>query len=459
MSRKPLIVLEFNELTPSLMTRFIDAGELPNFAKLRNQSQVYTTQAEERSPYLEPWIQWVTVHSGLNFSDHGIFHLDEGHKLRAKRIWDVVSERGMKVFVCGSMNVRYDSTPNGGVLPDPWCTKVRPLPDSLEPYFRFVQRNVLEHTNEQVPLSKADYFEFLRFMMSHGLSASTVIAILKQLSAERSSDCRWKRVVLLDLLQFDVFQHYYRRLQPAFSTFFLNSTAHYQHAYWDSMEPEAFGHPLPAPDKEAYRDAILFGYQRMDAIVGRFLKMVGDEATLVLCTALSQEPWLNHADEGAGSFYRPKDFVGVARHAGLTSSYTVAPVMTEQFHLEFQRESDAVAAEQKLLALHIGGEPVMFVQREGTRLFTGCARHDDLADDVTMTTASGRVRFFDVFYRVPTSKTGMHNPAGILWIRQPGGSHRVSHDHVPLAAVAPTLLRTLGVEPPEHMRVPALTLS
>lgn len=459
MSRKPVIVLEFNELTPSLMARFIEAGELPNFAKLRGQSQVFTTRAEERAPYLEPWIQWVTVHSGLNYAEHGVFHLDEGHKLRAKRVWDLASDGGLKIFVCGSMNVWCASDPTGAVIPDPWCTKVRPVPGDLEIYFRFVQRNVLEHTNDQVPLGKRDYIEFLRFMLSHGLSLGTIRAILGQLASERRNGTRWKRVVLLDRLQFDVFHHYYRRLRPDFATFFLNSTAHYQHAYWDSMEPEAFGVPLPAPDKETYRDAILFGYQQMDLIVGRFLKMAGDDATLILCTALSQEPWLSHSDDGAGAFYRPKNFDDVARCAGLSSNYAVAPVMTEQFHLEFSQEADAQEAERKLLALRMDGAPVMSVERKQARLFTGCALHGDVPEGAEIESPARRVPFFELFYRVPTSKTGMHNPDGMLWIRQRGVGHRVVEEHVPLSAVAPTILRTMGLERPAYMKTPALQFS
>src|SRR5260370_21501317 len=237
MAANAVIVLEFNELTPNLMDRFIADGDLPNFARFRDESKVFTTEAEERPPNLETSIQWVTVHSGLPYREHGVFLLDEGHKLQPKRTWEILSDEGLKVWVCGSMNAnaRTSNGANGCLLPDPWCTQVEPRPSELVPYFRFVQQNVLEHTNDRVPLGRTDYLQFAAFMARRGLSAATSRAILSQLLAERRTDCRWKRVVLLDLLQFDLFSHYYRSLSPAFSTFFLNSTAHYQHAYWDSM--------------------------------------------------------------------------------------------------------------------------------------------------------------------------------------------------------------------------------
>src|SRR5262245_39631204 len=103
-----VILLEFNELSPSLMSRFIGEGQLPNFKRLHDEAEVYITDAGERQENLEPWIQWVTVHSGLSFPQHRIYHLGDGHKLKHKCLWDTLSDANLRVGVCGSMNVRYD---------------------------------------------------------------------------------------------------------------------------------------------------------------------------------------------------------------------------------------------------------------------------------------------------------------------------------------------------------------
>ena len=63
-----VILLEFNELSPTLMNRFISQGHLPHFKRFSEESAIYLTEAAERAPYLDPWIQWVTVHTGLDFA-------------------------------------------------------------------------------------------------------------------------------------------------------------------------------------------------------------------------------------------------------------------------------------------------------------------------------------------------------------------------------------------------------
>jgi hypothetical protein len=65
-----ILILEFNELCPSLMQSFIQQGRLPNFQRFYQESVVYTKDAEAEAPFLEPWIQWVTVHSGLPYREH-----------------------------------------------------------------------------------------------------------------------------------------------------------------------------------------------------------------------------------------------------------------------------------------------------------------------------------------------------------------------------------------------------
>ena len=240
-TERAVIVLELNELSPVLMRRFIDAGHLPNFRTLHDEARVWVTQAEERPPYLEPWIQWITVHSGQSYPEHGVFNLDEGHTAIAPRIWDLASRAGLRSWICGSMNVGVAPGFRGWMVPDPWNSHVAPEPPELLPYFEFVRRHVLEYTNDQVPVTHADRLRFVAFMARHGLSAGTAWAIVRQLAGERlDAGSRWRRAVLLDRLQFDVFRWHWQRERPAFSTFFLNSTAHYQHFYWRNLEPGLF---------------------------------------------------------------------------------------------------------------------------------------------------------------------------------------------------------------------------
>jgi hypothetical protein len=452
MGQRRVILLEFNELCPELMQRFIGEQQLPNFKRLYAESEVYVTDAEEKAPNLEPWIQWVTVHSGMPFSAHKIFELGDGHLLKQACIWDVLSSADLNVCVCGSMNIRYDLPLHGCVLPDPWSTGTPPYPDSLAAYLNFVRASVHEHTNDQAPFRRADAARFLAFMATHGLSMGTVSAIGRQLLSERNRRNRWKRATILERLQADVFCHFYRKLRPHFSTFFLNSTAHLQHAYWRNMTPSLFKVQPTEQEQAEFASAILYGYKQMDALLGRLLALAGRDTTVMFCTALSQQPCLIYDEKGGKVLYRPRDFTKFLSWAGLKPGWTVAPVMAEQFHLYFDTEANAIDGERRLNALQTAGRPALFVKRTGTTLFAGCIIIEALPADATLTGLDrATVGFFDLFYQIEGIKSGMHHADGMLWISTPARSHMVHQDKVPLTAIAPTVLAMFDLPAPAYM--------
>jgi hypothetical protein len=278
----------------------------------------------------------------------------------------------------------------------------------LTPFYRFIQKTVQDHTSGEEQLTRAEYAAFLRFMVTHGLSLSTVMAIAGQLASELRRRYGWRRVAILDRIQWDVFRYYYRRVRPHFATFFLNSTAHLQHKFWRNMDPEPF----------------------------------------------KIRPSAGEQDSGGKTFYRARNIDEVLQFAGLTDPYTYSPVMSEEFHLIFDDDETAARAMHRLCALTVDGEQAFAATRDGARLFCGCRIIRQLPPDAVLESGepASRAKFFDLFHQGGGIKSGMHHPDGMLWIRLPDRSHAVAREKVELSAVAPTLLRLLDVAPPHSMQ-------
>jgi hypothetical protein len=237
-----VLLLEFNEICPSLLKRWMDQGKLPNFSAFYQSSQVFTSIADVSDPdYLEPWIQWYSIHTGLAYDEHKVFYLTDGPKADHPDIWRILDGLGKSVMNCGSMNARALAGSNVFYLPDPWCSNEPAWPSEIE-VFKTVMAKLVQESTRGVALTVNELLPFVTFLIGHGLTPDTIRAILAQLGSERLSqtDVKWRRVALADRLQFDLFRHYYRRMRPDFATFFINSTAHLQHAYWRYMDPEAF---------------------------------------------------------------------------------------------------------------------------------------------------------------------------------------------------------------------------
>lgn len=460
-----VVVLEFNELCPSLMARFMESGELPYFRRFHDEAEVYQTDAKEHGELLNPWVQWVTVHTGLPAREHRVMTLSEGHKVEVPAVWDILSAKGMRVWICGSMNTRHDEPLNGYLLTDPWSTDTQSYPSvEFHDYVGYVRQAVQEHTGGG---GSSGLHAFVRFMLGSGLSATTVLSVTRQLVSERLGNTRWKRASLLDLFQFDVFRHYYRKSRPDFATFFLNSTAHFQHCYWRHMEPERF-HARPSEvEQKSYANAILFGYKSMDRLLGRFMQLAGSETTLIFCTALSQQPYLGHEETEGRHYYHVHDKSKLVRLLGLRDVFSYEPVMAEQFYLRFNGQREADEAEARLVGFHVK-HPAVFndkrtrlfhLVRTGNALLTQCRCVSKVPLDAQITSVDApdaSIPFYDVFYQMPAIKSGGHHPDGMFWIRHPDRRHRIHEEKVDITSIAPTILRLFDVEVPNHMQTASL---
>jgi hypothetical protein len=445
--------MEMNELCPSLLYTWMQQGKLPNFKALYDRAQIFETEADVADPAnLEPWIQWYSVHTGLSFDQHRVFNLTDGKRAAHEDIYTTLIRHGLRVGSFASMNVRPFHAEDSFFVGDPWSEEQDATPEELNTYNRFVSHNVREYSNADNAMTLADYAAFVGFMARRGLSARTVSMIARQLSSEKfvDRDLAWRRVAILDRIQFDVFRRYFLKMRPQFATFFINSTAHLQHTYWRHMQPEAFQVQPDAASIEKYGEAILFGYQSMDALVGEFTALANSVgARLVFQTALSQKPFLKREATGGQNFYRLRDVAAFLQASGIT--YTdVDPTMTHQYMVTFENAALRDSALETLRAWKMAdGTPVIGARPTDTGhagLYFGCqiATRTDLATPITHPSLPEPIRFDRFFYRIDAIKSGCHDPIGALWIEH--GGHKVHSERVSILDTFPTLVEMLGVQ-------------
>ncbi|MGB7184611.1 MAG: hypothetical protein WBD51_21950, partial [Burkholderiaceae bacterium] len=385
------------------------------------------------------------------FKEHGIYDLGDGHKLRAPRLWDIASNAGKRVWICGSMNAGvFGGGVSGAILPDPWATGLKPYPEKdFEDFFRYVQTSVQEYTRNDLPLTLKDHLKFGLFMLRNGLSTETIKRTIKQLISERGSGkFHWRRAMILDRLMWDLFRSRWKKEKPHYSTLFLNSTAHLQHYHWRNMDPSQFKIQPSDAEQAEFHDAILQGYQAMDRIVQDALQLVeGTNTSLVMMTALSQQPLNSYDETGGKLLYKAIDPNALQRFAGIENCGRYEPVMAEEFRLKFASDEAAAAAQEKLLALMLGDKPVIRSRRDGDELYLACAIITQPTGNATVVSPTGAsAALTDLFYPLGTIKSGRHHPDGMFWVRSPNPKHRIVAEKVPLRRTTATLAALAGLD-------------
>lgn len=446
MDKKQVILLEFNEINADLISRFIAQGHLPHFKKLYGESTIYRTNAyTENINTLEPWVQWVTVHSGLSHESHGVKKLGEGGSVSSKLIGEVLSNAGISVGIFSSMNTNYKQL-KGYFIPDPWDRSGVAYPKKLQVFYSFVQGMVQEHSQNKIG-SIGQIASFVWFMLKNGLSIYTLSKGLRQIISEFNDATSWRRASVLDHIQYDVFRSLTRKHKAQFSTFFVNSVAHYQHYFWRNMEPDVFDRPPSTSDSKSLATAILSGYKSLDDLICRFMTDFPD-ATLILCSALTQEPWIE-ADKVT---YRPKSFDKFLAFSGIDKNEVeVKPVMAEQFYLDCVSSDVADSVEKALAGLKLDDRPAMLIRREGNSIFSGCIYNSSNIDGLKLVNAvTGESILFDNYFVLVSSvRSGKHNPAGMLWVQN--HKHRVEDVEISLTSIAPSILDLFSVSVPDNM--------
>lgn len=451
-----VIVAEFNELCSWLIDRWMGEGLLPNFKRMHGQSAVFETFADVTDPAnLEPWIQWYSLHTGLSFDQHGVFHLTEGAAATHDDLWRIANAAGRKVINFAAMNARPFDFPGSVYVADPWCEDGNASPPVLNAYNQFIGSNVREYSNPHARLTLGDYARFLGFMATHGLRPGTVGALASQLIIERAKDRRlsWKRAMLLDRIQMDVFRHFYRKTNPAFATFFVNSTAHLQHSYWRHFQPEAFAVQPEAESSELYGEAVKTGYVAMDRLLGEFIELADARgAMLVFATALSQQPYLAAEEAGGKHFYRLRDVHAFFRRCALSHS-DIDPTMTHQYFVRFGSAADRKNTHNALAMFKLADGRALFDFNERTTdgLYFSCNIYAEIDGATAVIAPDGPpLKFGDIVYKIDATKSGRHHPAGALWFRT--GTPANHETPVSILDIFPTMLDLLGVENPTRDR-------
>lgn len=443
---KRVVQLELNEISAPVIRSLCARGELPHFAQVLRDWACLESTSEEEYELIEPWIQWVTAHTGKTYAEHGIFHLGNQAEIRDPQIWELLSEHGIESAIVGSMNARRGETTGGVFIPDPWAKIDETYPASLSPLWRLFSRKVQQHATQ--PLEFKDLVAGAKCCVRLGLPLSVYFNIARALIAGKiNPKKKWRLAGVFDELLTTIFLSVSRNNPARYYTLFLNSVAHYQHHYWRNFDRKVFNEEVVSPDCEVSDDPVLEGYRNFDRIVGRVLKRFSWEDTLfVIVSGLSQEPYLAHEAEGGMNYYRLKDHRAFAGLVGVDSA-RVLPLMSRDWRVECGDEAEVAAAHEALSGLIVEGLQLFKVVRDGEcALFIETAVTSSIADGALIKRGDGSpvAAFQDTFVNTAV-KSGHHTGIGVLWL-----SDKSVYDgraRVPLTALYDLTADALGISP------------
>ena len=404
MSIKNVLVVELNEFNVDLMTATLEKHDFPFLRRaFQFTKSNYRTQDRYNSGFLEPWVQWVSVHSGVPSFVHGIKHLGDVPHLDVEQCWETLSREGITTGVWGVMNgQRRKAEKNQFFLPDPWTFSEWATPLELDCLLRLPRYIAKNYQNLSYFKIAKEAYQLLKFSFKSKLTkpllqeAFHLRSLIKQFGFKH-----FIFISCFDYLSTLLFITYKQRYQPQCSFLFLNSLAHLLHHHWR----EGTEHATPE---------ILVGLRYLDRLFQKIFQAFPEDA-IVVHNGLSQ---MNTNHEKPWVLYRQKDPAAFLKALGIPFK-KVEQHMTHDGHVFFHSEEDCHQAYQMLTDAIMLDKSLFHVEKnkdDVCKLFYMLAYTDllDPSKPVYFKFNQKQYSFFEHFDRIVT-RTGRHIPMGNIF--------------------------------------------
>ena len=400
-----MILLALNEINIDFVNKYIEDGYLKNFKKLLS-NQIIKTKSEKEYNLLEPWIQWPTVHTGLNYKEHGLFRLgDIVNKPNIKQIFETLEEHGLSVGAISPFNARNDLKNSNFFIPDPW-TKTRVSGGyAIKKLSNSISKFVNSNASGKVGFKDFFWliFGFVRYVRIS--SWFKFFRIVKNITKPGV------KAAILDMILLEIFVTLQSKYKPDYSHIFFNGVAHIQHHYLfnSSHYDGEFVNPSWYCPKDW--DPLLMILKIYDSIIG---DLMSSDERIVGVTGLSQVP---HSSQ---TFYwRPINHKSFVKDFGVNSDFSVIPRMSRDFLIVFESIVDAEEAEKIMLSFvdSVDEKKIFKIDNRGKSLFVELVYSNDINSDLKfiskMTNASiSKIKSKLAFVAI---KNGEHNSTGYLF--------------------------------------------
>ena len=400
------IFLGLNELNFDYINFYINQGLLPNFKKIFDIQPPIETVSEKEYKLLEPWVQWVTIHTGKSYDEHKVFRLgDIINNPELSQIFEELENEGLSVGAVSPFNAENRLKNPAFFVPDPWTKTEVSGNWVVKALYQAVHQSVNDNAKDKLNLKS---------MISLGLGLLLYVPIYRwshYLKTVFNAKKPGAKAVILDSLLADVHLTLWKKHKPDFSNLFLNSGAHIQHHYL--FNSEAYKGNIKNPEWycPVNYDPLINILSEYDKQIGKLLRL--RNVKILVATGLHQQP-----HDHLTFYWRLKEHVKFAQIIGIENFTEIMPRMSRDFLVKFKNEKDALKSEGLLNEFHASKDNVKIfeVDNRGTSLFVELVYPKDINenDSIYSKKSNFKIDNFKSYLAFVAIKNGEHNGIGYL---------------------------------------------
>jgi len=400
------ILLGLNELNVDYIKFYISQGLLPNFKRLFEIQEPIETTSEKEYKLLEPWVQWVSIHTGKTYEQHNVFRLgDIVNHPELSQLFEELENEGLSVGAISPFNAENRLKNPSFFVPDPW-TKTKASGNWIvKALYQAVHQSVNDNAKSKLNIKS---------MISLGLGLLLYVPLLRwyhYLKTILKVNKPGTKAIILDSLLADIHLTLWQKKKPDFSNLFLNSGAHIQHHYL--FNSKAYDGNIKNPEWYCPKDydPLIQILSEYDCQIGKLLVL--KDVKIIVATGLHQQP-----HEYLTFYWRLKEHVKFAEMIGIKNFTEILPRMSRDFLVKFNNKTDTLNAENLLNSFYASKDDIKIfeVDNRGLSLFVELVYPNDISESDSIYSKESNLKLekFKSYIAFVAIKNGEHNGIGYV---------------------------------------------
>ncbi|GEM_PF-5840315 len=401
---KPLTLIELNEFNFEILEHGAKKYGSSNILSLLKGSHSETQCPEVDSTgesLLEPWIQWVSVHNGVEATEHSVRQFCEDEWQPNQQLWCQVKSLGINSSVWNGFNTQPGKAKV--YLPIAWSHPQSPIPSSLNPYFQLLQYSATTYTNMNILKLIGLFVKLQWFLMTlSGLRWKFTIDLFHLMIGLVRTPKMFVAAGYLELVGARIWKRYSKSHSCKLNIICIHLMAHLQHNYLADLS-KVESDPI-------WKE----GFFWLDRIIGVILDSDSESSATVLLNGMSQ---VHHKSAGTNNYvYKLLDPRAFLADLGIFP-LEIYPHMTAEQTLVFDSKKEQQKAIEILTSAKLNTEAAFVIKEyKGNRLFFRLASHAKIDPNENISFGARQLPFKKYYYNFGV-ETGSHTPKGVAIAR------------------------------------------
>ena len=316
MQNKKLFLFELNEFNFDFLKKYSKLYNLKFLKKLlKLEYKKLKCDSVKEMQGLDPWTQWVNIHTGKTAKNHKLFQIGESQKLKYPQIWDSLSKKKISSGIWGAMNSKNNNQfYNYIYFPDPWNFSQDIKPRYLKSFFllpSYLLKNYVRPSKIKTIIYFFISYLFLRPRFLYAIIKKSCF-IFKFFFTNKIN--KYFFYPIFDWLCLVIFLELKKKHDLNFSLFFANFLASSQHRIWQDSSRK----------KENY-----FTFLILENIIKEIFLSLDKNEKLIVASGLSQKKIPNEF------YYRQIDQYSFFKNIGL-KNFKIEQNMTNDCMIFFK---------------------------------------------------------------------------------------------------------------------------